>query len=347
MLIINLTQGGDKWLEWRSDGEGASEMAIILGLSPYMTPKQLWSIKIGVANPPDLSCNPHVIRGKRNEPKARLAMEQWLGGNVMLLPICAEHSKFSFIKSSYDGLDLNRQSSCYNTPVELKCPSETVFKEIAFYGNQSIHYKMYACQVQQQMFVCGATKGYLAFYHKGQLIPFVIQRDDDFLREAIPKVCEFHRCVQALKPPKDDLEKDVFIPSGETLIQWTALAEKYKTLLEKKRVDPDNAQVIHEFMETKARLANLTGGYKKGAAAGIQVTNVIVGGNVNQKLRLDAILRYLREQNVKLPSHLNEDQFTSIEKKQIRVSFPKNQPTQATNLQPNNPQHRINLRARV
>ena len=55
MTVVDLNQRSDEWLNWRSLGVTATDIPVILGLSPYKTVWQLWAEKTGRINPPDLS----------------------------------------------------------------------------------------------------------------------------------------------------------------------------------------------------------------------------------------------------------------------------------------------------
>ena len=48
MNVIDLPQRTPAWLEWRAGGVSASDVAILLGLSPYKTPWRLWAEKTGL-----------------------------------------------------------------------------------------------------------------------------------------------------------------------------------------------------------------------------------------------------------------------------------------------------------
>lgn len=54
-----------------TQGIGASEAAAVVGLSPWMTPLELWRLKVGAAQPKDLSGSAAVSRGVRMEPALR------------------------------------------------------------------------------------------------------------------------------------------------------------------------------------------------------------------------------------------------------------------------------------
>ena len=51
------------WLDQRKKGVGGSDVAAIMGLSPWRTPADVWFEKTGRAEPQDLSDKPHVRRG--------------------------------------------------------------------------------------------------------------------------------------------------------------------------------------------------------------------------------------------------------------------------------------------
>lgn len=56
-------EDNDGWLEQRKKGIGGSDVAAIMGLSPWRTPAEVWLEKTGRAEPQDLSDKPHVQRG--------------------------------------------------------------------------------------------------------------------------------------------------------------------------------------------------------------------------------------------------------------------------------------------
>lgn len=62
----------EEWLAARQEqGIGGSEAAAVVGMSPWMTPLQLWQQKLGVIPPKDLSGNAAVEQGNRMEPILR------------------------------------------------------------------------------------------------------------------------------------------------------------------------------------------------------------------------------------------------------------------------------------
>lgn len=62
----------ENWLEARSlQGIGGSEAAAACGMSPWMTPIELWKLKTGQSAPKDISDNAAVARGVRMEGAIR------------------------------------------------------------------------------------------------------------------------------------------------------------------------------------------------------------------------------------------------------------------------------------
>lgn len=58
----------DEWLEQRTKGVGGSDVAAIMGFSPWRTPAQVWFEKTGRVEPEDISDKPYVQFGNIMEP---------------------------------------------------------------------------------------------------------------------------------------------------------------------------------------------------------------------------------------------------------------------------------------
>ena len=61
--LIPCKQNSPEWLELRGLAIGGSDVAAIMGLSPWRTPAEVWLEKTGKAEPEDLSDRPYVQRG--------------------------------------------------------------------------------------------------------------------------------------------------------------------------------------------------------------------------------------------------------------------------------------------
>nr|WP_305831162.1 YqaJ viral recombinase family protein [Photobacterium leiognathi] len=71
MAIVDLVQRTEAWFDWRKEGITASMIPVIMGLSAYQTPYQLWAEFVGLKEPDDLSGNYHVQRGVEQEPESK------------------------------------------------------------------------------------------------------------------------------------------------------------------------------------------------------------------------------------------------------------------------------------
>lgn len=136
MKIINF-KTHEEWLRWRMTGIGASEAAAVMGLSPFMTREELWELKTGRGTPKYVTAA--MQRGLDLEPVARREYEKLTG---IKMPECyAEHSKYSFILASMDGLNLSSEKA-----LEIKCPGKTDHA-VALGGKIPAHYVWQCVQI--------------------------------------------------------------------------------------------------------------------------------------------------------------------------------------------------------
>lgn len=221
MKLIDVAQRSDAWQAWRAQGITASETPVILGHSPYKTPWRLWAERTGLARPPDLSNNPHVQRGNRLEEAARQWFEQ--RNDTLLMPLCAEADEEPILRASFDGLNDAGE------PVELKVPAAKTFADVQSHGRASLAYRLYAPQVQHQLYVAGAETGYLVFYQDADHVEvFELQRDPALIRRLVAEGLAFWEAIQAKREPEKDPARDLFIPTGEQAEAWRALAGRYR-----------------------------------------------------------------------------------------------------------------------
>ena len=64
--ILKLVQGSPEWHAHRSQSRNASETPVVLGMSPWMTPFQLWEIRTGRKAGPG-----HAADAARESARAR------------------------------------------------------------------------------------------------------------------------------------------------------------------------------------------------------------------------------------------------------------------------------------
>ena len=74
--IIDLEQGTPAWLEWRSQGIGASDAPTIMGENPWKRAADLLDEKCGKLKS---NSNAAMVRGSALEPEARRRFEAKVG----------------------------------------------------------------------------------------------------------------------------------------------------------------------------------------------------------------------------------------------------------------------------
>lgn len=134
----------------RAKSVGASEIAAILGISPFKTKYQLYLEKTGKVKPQDLSNNFAVNRGVIWEPVARAMFEEQTG--IKFEPNRTTKSpETPWLSCLNDGY-----SSEYRAILEIKCGGKSLH-EAAARGEIPDYY---FCQVQYEMLCANALIGY-------------------------------------------------------------------------------------------------------------------------------------------------------------------------------------------
>jgi putative phage-type endonuclease len=285
MKIVDVTQRSPEWLRWRAQGVTASEAAIVLGRSPYKTPWRLWAERTGLAREPDLSANPHVQRGVTREDWARKAFEERHG--TLLLPLCGESEDHPVLRASFDGIADD------GSPVELKVPAERTFAEVSAKKTEAPAFRLYWPQVQHQLFVAGAERGWLVFFGGPErLLEFPVERDEAFLSgELVPVCLQFWEAVAKRKEPLRDPALDLYIPVGEELDHWSVLAGEYRDLLrEKARLDALLKESKEDLDRIETALFAMMGGFLAAEAAGLKVTRFLQKGAIDYGKALKALI---------------------------------------------------------
>jgi len=287
MNVINVSQRSPEWHAWRAQGVTASEAAIILGRSPYKTPWRLWAERTGVTAPEDLSNNPFVQRGIQFEDQARQGFEERHG--TILLPLCAESSEHPVLRASFDGL------SDDNEPVELKVPSDKTYQLVATQGEQSLAYQLYWVQLQAQLYVTDASRGWLVFdpCRAGSApLDFEVKRAEGFLRdELVPACLTFWEAVQTARAPALDPKRDLYLPvTEEAVAQWMESASAYRSLaIERHALEDSLKQLKARMAETEAVFVDQMGDYLLAETEGIRVSRYLQNGSVDYPALLKAI----------------------------------------------------------
>jgi len=291
MKVANLKQRTPEWRRWRNRGVTASDAAVVLGQSPYKTIWRLWAEKRGLVKEPDLDDNPHVQRGLAFEDAARQQFEE--KHETLLLPVCGESEEHPVIRASFDGLT---DEGC---PVELKCPAEKNFAEIAKKGVEAEVFQLYLPQLQHQLYVAEADKGWLAFYFNGRLKEFEVGRDQAMIDRIVQKSMDFWEMVEKGKEPKLDPERDLFIPRGELAGEWTWKAAQYRDLAETIETYRQRLKELEAVAgELEQWFIDQLGEHAQGEYAGIRVRKWLQRGSIDHRKALKELLPDLKDEDL-------------------------------------------------
>jgi len=258
--IVQLVQGSPEWHAHRAKYRNASETPAVLGLSPWVTPYQLWQQRTGRVTQ---DVNFAMMRGTQLEPQARAAYEA-LTGHVMQ-PLVLVDGEYS---ASLDGMTLDG-----NLVVEIKCPvkgrDSELWKQVSV-GKLPEHYYW---QVQHQLMVSGAEVAHL----------YVFDGKEGVLVEEPPAPADWTLIREAWDAFAQHLDKDTppALTDRDTLIRdddaWSAAAIRYR---ERKRDADEIATQLEAAKQALVALARHT----CEAGGGVKVTRYWKTGNIDYKL---------------------------------------------------------------
>lgn len=228
----------DKWLRTRDMGIGGSDAAVIMGLNPYKSPYQLWMEKTGQAAPPDLSGNPYIYWGTKNEANIADWFQEETGKKVRKLGTL-QNRTYPFMLANVD-----RQVLGENAGLEIKTAGVRHYKE--WKGDEIPD--AYYCQCLHYMAVTGSDYWYIAVLLGGNESMWKrIDRNEEDVQTLISHEREFWSFVQTnTAPPVDGTESCA-----------KALADRYhgedKTIV----LPDDAAQIIDDLRGDKEILEQL------------------------------------------------------------------------------------------
>lgn len=190
-----MEQRTEEWLKFRSSRIGASDSAIICGISPWKSIHELWLEKTGQVQS-EYKTNFAIERGNRLEPLVRALTETFLD---LDFPAETRTSKErAFLMASLDGW--NSESSSL---LEIKV------------GNREDHARdvvpiKYFPQIQQQMYVFDSDTAYYASYYVGKGTPedrgdlkiLMVKRNEEWLAQYLNLADRFYESMQNRTPPE-------------------------------------------------------------------------------------------------------------------------------------------------
>lgn len=186
-----IEQGTPEWLNLRKGKITASKIPVILGLSPYQTPRQLWEEELGFSPPKQAA--QHMKDGLAAEEAARLYFKNATG--ISVSPHVVFHPWNPKFMASLDGISAD--GKCL---LEIK-KNNIGYHEMARRG-QVVEF--HRAQMQWQMYCAGPDVHnchYLS-YRKGDEVIVVVSRDDTFISQAVAAANRFLQLVEDLEEPE-------------------------------------------------------------------------------------------------------------------------------------------------
>jgi putative phage-type endonuclease len=191
----------DEWLSVRKNGIGGSDAAAAVGLSPYMSPLELWLIKTGrdanLPRPnPDDTTEP-VYWGTLLEPIVAASYTKQTGNKVRRVNALLQHPTIPFMLANVD------REIVGNSDVQLlECKTAGEFGARLWRDGVPEYVQL---QVQHQLAVTGKQAADVAVLICGQKLEVHrVVRDDALIARLIELEAAFWRFVETDTPPPAD-----------------------------------------------------------------------------------------------------------------------------------------------
>lgn len=202
-VVVDVVPDTDAWLDERRASVGASEVAAVMGLSPWNTALDVYKSKQGV----DREFDPLLsFVGHASEPIMHEWVEKFSGVDVVLEPaFMARSTAYPFLHASFD-----RVSSDPFTTWQFK----TAHHHSGHKWDEGIPTDV-RVQVQAEMLVAGTQKAAVVVWIGGREFRlFWEPRDNRFIDEhLIPQLTEFWANLKKGIPPKPS-------NTAEIVSQW-------------------------------------------------------------------------------------------------------------------------------
>lgn len=179
-----MNQGSSTWLQWRTKGIGSSDAPIIMGVSPWKTPHELFLEKTGMKLPGERSWA--MQKGVDQEPAARAHYELMTGREMPA--VTCEHEAFRFLRASLDGWNTTERKA-----LEIKCPGKKDH-QLALEG---VVPEKYFPQLQHLILVSGARSlDYFSYRDRSGVI-IEVMPDLEYIQRLLVQEFAFWGMVQS------------------------------------------------------------------------------------------------------------------------------------------------------
>jgi len=260
MKNVELEQGSLAWKQFRKEHIGSSDIAAIMGVSPYKTAYHLWLEKTGRKE--EDASNYFMLMGKAKEEDARPLYSDITGN--LIIPSIKLYDEWEIAMASLDGISIDGDIIC-----EIKCPSD---KKYESYFDEGIPEHIEA-QIQWQLMITSAKKcDYFVYldhdtYHLEEVFP-----DPGYQKHMLEEASDFWDCVQMDTPPEMTEKDFLHIEDAES----NALAAEEREIDEKIKVLKKKQVKIRDRLLNRSDDGNCIFSH-----AGVKITRINRKGNVD------------------------------------------------------------------
>lgn len=270
-----LEQQTTAWLTWRRSRLGSSDAPIIMNLSPYSTPRQLWLEKTGKVIREQAS-NYAIEIGNKFEASARALYE--LMSDIDLPPTILVHREYPFLVASLDGYNEAEQ-----VVLEIKCFSSKKNFEIVKAGKvpewyyPQVQHQLIVSQAKEVHFFCCLVEKVGLNHQITEHALVVVKPDEAFQKELLIAELAFKQFInQNIAPPLS--EADWLEADDQSTLALFNRVKNLKLLVDKKQDELIN--IKDELKQLELKFAELREeaiehaeclGHKKISADGVRM----------------------------------------------------------------------------
>lgn len=267
ILLDNISENRERWLEIKQNTVGSSEVATICGMNRYETPLGLWARKTGKL--PPKKPTEAMLMGTELEPITGRLFARKKKLKVTQANCLVGHESIDFISASPD--------------FWVETPYGTKILEAKFTTPRNRHIwdngapQGYLMQLNWQLSICGVDYGYLAGLIGGDADDFKsedFQMSPELFEVCLEEAFKFIQCVRSDIPPNAGPGDSKLLGqlqgerSKELLeLQWAAVeaADYFEEVRERRLAAQALVKVLDdEYDGAKAQLMQQLGSVEKG-----------------------------------------------------------------------------------
>lgn len=178
----------EEWLAYRRGGIGASDAAILLGISKWSSPELLLKDKRGLIPLDDSPPNEAAEIGSLMEPVITTLYERRTGRKVVKEQVCVTHPDYPIIRATLDAIDDAGQACEWKSTSPLGWGTPGSEEIPAYYRAQAVH-QLLASGTDSIVFGAVMNAKYFQMYR--------IERDEAECQRYLEAALRFWECVES------------------------------------------------------------------------------------------------------------------------------------------------------